>query len=87
MKHYLHAHGVLTKIRDSAGQDIDGGCGQLRARAADHRHQPSAPTSWRHGLTDFIGTNLSFLLEWLFAGQYPVRPIRTARKNQRAASL
>lgn len=35
MKHYLHQHGVLTKIRDSAGQDIDGGCGQLRARAAD----------------------------------------------------
>ncbi|NWK79683.1 RNA methyltransferase [Aquitalea sp. LB_tupeE] len=35
MKHYLHGHGVLTKIRDSAGQDIDGGCGQLRARAAD----------------------------------------------------
>ncbi len=35
MKHYLHQHGVLTKIRDSAGQDVDGGCGQLRARAAD----------------------------------------------------
>jgi 23S rRNA (adenine2503-C2)-methyltransferase len=35
MKRYLHQHGVLTKIRDSAGQDIDGGCGQLRARAAD----------------------------------------------------
>ncbi|WP_293766020.1 RNA methyltransferase [uncultured Aquitalea sp.] len=33
-KRYLHAHGVLTKIRDSAGQDVDGGCGQLRARAA-----------------------------------------------------
>jgi 23S rRNA (adenine2503-C2)-methyltransferase len=30
----LHARGVLTKLRDSAGQDIDGGCGQLRARAA-----------------------------------------------------
>ncbi|WP_018150128.1 RNA methyltransferase [Leeia oryzae] len=34
MKRYLHDSGVLTKIRDSAGQDIDGGCGQLRARAA-----------------------------------------------------
>ncbi|TCP12460.1 23S rRNA (adenine2503-C2)-methyltransferase [Crenobacter luteus] len=33
MKRYLHGHGVLTKVRDSAGQDIDGGCGQLRARA------------------------------------------------------
>ena len=25
---------MLTKIRNSAGQDVDGGCGQLRARAA-----------------------------------------------------
>ena len=30
----LHRRGVLTKLRDSAGQDVDGGCGQLRARAA-----------------------------------------------------
>ncbi|EON14362.1 RNA methyltransferase [Pandoraea sp. SD6-2] len=30
---YLHSRGVLTKVRDSAGQDVDGGCGQLRARA------------------------------------------------------
>ncbi|MCG2584749.1 RNA methyltransferase [Massilia sp. TS11] len=28
----LTAQGVLTKLRDSAGQEIDGGCGQLRAR-------------------------------------------------------
>jgi len=28
----LHRRGVLTKLRRSAGQDIDGGCGQLRAR-------------------------------------------------------
>jgi 23S rRNA (adenine2503-C2)-methyltransferase len=28
----LHARGVLTKLRDSAGQDVDAGCGQLRAR-------------------------------------------------------
>jgi 23S rRNA (adenine2503-C2)-methyltransferase len=32
---YLHSRGVLTKVRNSAGQDIDGGCGQLRARAVD----------------------------------------------------
>ncbi len=31
--HALHQRGVLTKLRDSAGQDVDGGCGQLRARA------------------------------------------------------
>lgn len=35
IKRYLHDGGVLTKIRDSAGQDVDGGCGQLRARAAN----------------------------------------------------
>jgi len=29
----LHNRGVLTKLRDSAGQEVDGGCGQLRARA------------------------------------------------------
>ncbi|MFC3606980.1 RNA methyltransferase [Stutzerimonas tarimensis] len=33
MVRYLHSRGVLTKVRNSAGQDIDGGCGQLRARA------------------------------------------------------
>jgi len=29
----LHRRGVLTKLRQSAGQDVDAGCGQLRARA------------------------------------------------------
>ncbi|WP_101557902.1 RNA methyltransferase [Bordetella holmesii] len=28
---YLHSRGVLTKVRNSAGQDVDAGCGQLRA--------------------------------------------------------
>jgi 23S rRNA (adenine2503-C2)-methyltransferase len=31
----LHRRGVLTKVRNSAGQDVDGGCGQLRARAVN----------------------------------------------------
>lgn len=31
----LHRRGVLTKLRHSAGQDVDGGCGQLRARATE----------------------------------------------------
>ncbi len=30
---HLHRRGVLTKLRHSAGQDVDGGCGQLRARS------------------------------------------------------
>mgnify|MGYP000143135366 CR=1 FL=1 len=29
----LHRRGILTKLRNSAGQDVEGGCGQLRARA------------------------------------------------------
>ena len=29
----LLKRGILTKLRQSAGQDVDGGCGQLRARA------------------------------------------------------
>jgi 23S rRNA (adenine2503-C2)-methyltransferase len=31
----LQSRGVLTKLRQSAGQDVEGGCGQLRARSAD----------------------------------------------------
>jgi 23S rRNA (adenine2503-C2)-methyltransferase len=31
----LQSRGVLTKLRQSAGQDVEGGCGQLRARAVD----------------------------------------------------
>jgi len=35
MARRLHRRGVLTKLRRSAGQDVEGGCGQLRARAID----------------------------------------------------
>jgi len=28
----LNKRGILTRLRNSAGQDVDGGCGQLRAR-------------------------------------------------------
>ena len=34
MARTLLQRGILTKLRNSAGQDIDGGCGQLRARTA-----------------------------------------------------
>ncbi len=34
MARSLHRRGVLAKLRHSAGQDVDGGCGQLRARAS-----------------------------------------------------
>ncbi|HEY4698191.1 MAG TPA: RNA methyltransferase [Gallionella sp.] len=33
MVHTLRQQGILAKIRDSAGQEIEGACGQLRARA------------------------------------------------------
>lgn len=33
MSLHLYRHGILTKLRQSAGQDIAGACGQLRARA------------------------------------------------------
>lgn len=29
---WLNKHGILTRLRNSAGQDVEGGCGQLRAR-------------------------------------------------------
>jgi 23S rRNA (adenine2503-C2)-methyltransferase len=32
MARTLHRRGVLTKLRTSAGQDVEAGCGQLRAR-------------------------------------------------------
>jgi 23S rRNA (adenine2503-C2)-methyltransferase len=33
MTRYLYQRGILAKVRESAGQDVEGGCGQLRARA------------------------------------------------------
>jgi 23S rRNA (adenine2503-C2)-methyltransferase len=37
MARRLNERGVLTKLRDSAGQDVDGACGQLRSRAIGER--------------------------------------------------
>jgi 23S rRNA (adenine2503-C2)-methyltransferase len=42
MVRYLHRHGVLAKLRRSAGQDVDGGCGQLRSRATIRRTAPGS---------------------------------------------
>ncbi len=42
MSLHLYRHGILAKLRQSAGQDVDGGCGQLRARTVfpvDSRRQ------------------------------------------------
>jgi 23S rRNA (adenine2503-C2)-methyltransferase len=44
----LNASGVLTRVRQSAGQDVDGGCGQLRARAQPAATPSDAPDAgWR----------------------------------------
>ncbi|GAB4115324.1 MAG: RNA methyltransferase [Sideroxydans sp.] len=38
----LHQYGILARVRDSAGQEIEGACGQLRARAVSLPvHNPS----------------------------------------------
>ncbi|MBL8856961.1 MAG: RNA methyltransferase [Planctomycetes bacterium] len=37
MSQHLHQHGVLCKLRRSAGQDVEGACGQLRARSLPER--------------------------------------------------
>jgi 23S rRNA (adenine2503-C2)-methyltransferase len=38
----LYKRGILTKLRRSAGQDVDAGCGQLRARALARQPLPAA---------------------------------------------
>ncbi len=43
----LRGHGIVACVRDSAGQDVDGGCGQLRARllrAERAHHAPMRPS-------------------------------------------
>jgi 23S rRNA (adenine2503-C2)-methyltransferase len=36
----LKQHGIVTQLRDSAGQEVEGACGQLRARAIDRQEIP-----------------------------------------------
>ena len=40
---YLHARGIRVTVRNSAGQDVDGGCGQLRAREQGAVSLPEQP--------------------------------------------
>jgi 23S rRNA (adenine2503-C2)-methyltransferase len=47
MARELTDKGVLTKLRQSAGQDVDGGCGQLRARGL--QSGVSRPLAFRPG--------------------------------------
>jgi 23S rRNA (adenine2503-C2)-methyltransferase len=41
MARQLHRRGVLTKLRRSAGQDVQAGCGQLRARVVPLQAVPA----------------------------------------------
>jgi 23S rRNA (adenine2503-C2)-methyltransferase len=36
MARALNRRGVLTRLRQSAAQDVEGGCGQLRSRIPIH---------------------------------------------------
>jgi 23S rRNA (adenine2503-C2)-methyltransferase len=44
MARALNRRGILTRLRHSAGQDVAGGCGQLRARAVDAVGDVDRPT-------------------------------------------
>jgi 23S rRNA (adenine2503-C2)-methyltransferase len=59
MARLLHRRGVLTKLRHSAGQDVEAGCGQLRARAGGVRpvavHRPVKPASRKRGPQASLG--------------------------------
>jgi 23S rRNA (adenine2503-C2)-methyltransferase len=39
----LKQHDILAKVRDSAGQEIEGACGQLRARAVKEKRKTNFP--------------------------------------------
>ena len=47
MARLLHRRGILTKLRHSAGQDVEGGCGQLRARSESGEVKVSAAAARR----------------------------------------
>lgn len=54
MVQYLRRRGILAKIRRSAGQDVEGACGQLRVRDGLARRRPRAAS----GLPAVPGSSL-----------------------------
>jgi 23S rRNA (adenine2503-C2)-methyltransferase len=38
---FLKQRGILARLRDSAGQEVEGACGQLRARREGQRSEPT----------------------------------------------
>ena len=65
----LHRRGILTKLRQSAGQDVEAGCGQLRARL------PAQPQTVRLHLSpgDGIGLKPAPETRWLQAADTEAR--------------
>jgi 23S rRNA (adenine2503-C2)-methyltransferase len=51
----LHRRGILTKLRQSAAQDVEGGCGQLRARHGAPRVSEERVLHWHPGARDAGG--------------------------------
>ncbi len=50
MARLLNQRGVLTRLRQSAGQEVDGGCGQLRSRLGPPTAAPvEQPLRWMAG--------------------------------------
>ena len=43
MAHTLNAQGIYSRVRDSAGQEVEGACGQLRARAVQDTRIKQTP--------------------------------------------
>lgn len=48
MMHTLNQRGIYSRVRDSAGQEIEGACGQLRARAAKTKQQTQSKAHIPH---------------------------------------
>ena len=49
----LKSAGIVATLRDSAAQDVDGGCGQLRARVLSAESKARAEQAVRRTATPF----------------------------------
>jgi len=56
----LHQNGIVTAIRQSAGQDVDGGCGQLRARHLDGSTRLRRKGDAAGGASGIIGASQAY---------------------------
>jgi 23S rRNA (adenine2503-C2)-methyltransferase len=76
--------GVLTKLRNSAGQDVEGGCGQLRARIQTERVvkvQRSKPSSVSPHERPVLGVAALNHLHRVRVGQHQGRAARAVARQ------